>query len=156
MVAELGGAQVEACEGGWGGHVLGRRGERRLELVRVVGVAGLVVGVDGWGRKEAVSGVVGVRADAQGNLVDQRPALGMGEAEAMLEERGRVRGQDGVVGGGERPTGGVGEQGGRGGRGVRGAVVVEVCEGVCVDSRRDVGVRSQRPVVAVPLFVAVV
>lgn len=140
----------------------GRRGKRRLELVRVVGVAGLVVRVDGWGgeepvRRGGVSRVVGVCADAQGDLVDQRPALGMGKAKAMLEERRwGARGQDGVMGGGERPAGCVGEQGVRGGRGVCGAVVVQMCEGVCVDCRRDVGVRSQGPIVAVPLLVAVV
>lgn len=84
----------------------------------------------------------------------------------MLEERSRPRRQDGVgvVGGGEGTTGWVGQQGVwgqalgvcmRGGRCVRGAVR-QVCEGVRVDSRRDVGVRSQQPIVAVPLFVAVV
>lgn len=39
---------------------------------------------------------------------------------------------------------------------MRGAAVRQVREGVCVDSRGDVGVRSQRTIVAVPLFVAVV
>lgn len=76
MVAELGGAQGEACVGRRGGHVGVRRGRRReggLELVWVVGVARLMVRVDGWGGEEPVrvrSGVVGVGADAQGHLVD--------------------------------------------------------------------------------------
>lgn len=35
-----------------------------------------------------------------------------------------------------------------------GAAVMQMCEGVCVDSRGDVGVRSQGHVVAIPLFVA--
>lgn len=39
---------------------------------------------------------------------------------------------------------------------MRGAAVRQMCEGVRVDSRGDVGVWSQRPIVAVPLFVAVV
>lgn len=39
---------------------------------------------------------------------------------------------------------------------MRGAAVRQVCKGVCVDSRGDVSVRSQRPIVAVPFFVAVV
>lgn len=145
-----------------------RRGEgRRLELVRVVGIAGLVVRVDGRGREEpvrvgsGVSGVVGVRADAQGHLVNYSASLGVGETVAVLEERGRARGQDGVVGvgvvsGGEGPAGRVGQQGVRGGRSVCGAAVLQVCEGVCVHCGGDVGVRPQGPIVAVPLFVAVV
>lgn len=39
---------------------------------------------------------------------------------------------------------------------MRGTAVRQVCEGVCVDRGGDVGVRPQRPIVAVPLFVAVV
>lgn len=175
MVAELRGAQREACVCGRGGHVRVRRGEGRLELVGVVGIARLVMWVDGRGRKEpvrmgsGVSRVVGVGADAQGNLVNYSASLGVGETVAVLEERGRrrARGQDGVgvVSSGEGATGRVGQQGVcgqalavsvRAGRSVRGAAVRQVCEGVCVDSRGDVGVRSQRPIVAVPLFVAVV
>lgn len=124
VVAELGGAQREACVGDWGGHVWVRRGrwrrEGRLELVRVVGVSGLVVRVDGWGGEEPVrvgSGVcrvVRVGTDAQGHLVNYSASLGVGKAVPMLEERGWrwARGQDGVgmVGGGERATGGVGQQ----------------------------------------------
>lgn len=37
---------------------------------------------------------------------------------------------------------------------MRGAAVMQVREGVRVDSRRDEGVWPQRPIVAVPLFVA--
>lgn len=74
LVVEFGGAQGEACEGGWGGHVRVRR-EGGLELVRVVRVARLKVGVDGWGgeepvRRSGVSGVVGVGANAQSHLVN--------------------------------------------------------------------------------------
>lgn len=173
MVAELGGAQREACVGGRGGHVRVRRREGRLVLVGVVGVAGLVMRMDGWGREEPVwlgngmSRVVG--ADAQGHLVNYSATLGVGETVAVLEERGwrRARGQDGVrvMSGGEGGAGRVGQQGVcghalgmcvRGGRSVGGAAVRQVCEGVCVDSGGDVGMRSQRPIVAVPLFVAVV
>lgn len=76
MVAELRGAQGEAGVSGRGSHVRvrrgrgRRRGERGFELVRV-GVAGLVVRVDGRGREEPVrvSGMV-VGADAQGHLMD--------------------------------------------------------------------------------------
>lgn len=39
---------------------------------------------------------------------------------------------------------------------MRGAAMRQVCEGVCLDSGGDVGVRSQGPIVAVPLFAAVV
>lgn len=39
---------------------------------------------------------------------------------------------------------------------MRGAAVWQMREGVCVDSRGDVSVRSQGPIVAVPFFVAVV
>lgn len=60
------------------------------------------------------------------------------------------------MGGGEGATGWVGQQGVRGGGAVGGAAVLEVCEGVCVDSWGDKGVWSQWPIVAVPLFVAVV
>lgn len=72
LMVEFGGAQGEACEGGWGGHVRVRR-EGRLELVRVMDVTGLKVGVDGWGgeepvRSSGVSRVVG--ADAQSHLVN--------------------------------------------------------------------------------------
>ena len=175
MVAELGGAQREAGVGSWRGHVGVRRGRRRgegrLELVGQVGVAGLVVRVDGRGGQEPVCGmsmVVVVGADAQGYLVNYSASLWVGETIAVLEERGRrARGQDGmgVVGGAEGPTGTVGQQGvgGQGlgvgvlgGRGVRGAAVRQVSEGVCVDSGGNVGMRSQRPIVAVPLFAAVV
>lgn len=93
--------------------------------MRVVGVSGLVVRVDGWGGEEpvrvgsGVSGVVRVGADAQGHLVNYGASLSVGKAVAMLEERGgrRAGGQDGVgmVGGGEWATGGVGEQGVGGG-----------------------------------------
>lgn len=38
--------------------------------------------------------------------------------------------------------------------GVCRAAVGQVSEGVCVDSRGDIGVGSQRPIVAIPLFVA--
>lgn len=152
-----------------------RRGEGRFELVGVVGVTGLVMGVDGRRGKEpvwvgsGVSRVVGVGADAQGHLVNYSAPLGVGETVAVLEERGRrrARGQDGmgVVGGGEGAAGRVGQQGVcgqalgvcvRGGRSVRGAAVWQVREGVGVDSWGDVGVRPQRTIVAVPLFVAVV
>lgn len=171
-MVELGGAQREACEGGRGGHERVRRREGRLELVRVgVGVAGLVVRVDGRGREQPVrvSRVVGVRADAQRHLVNYGASLRVGETVAVLKESRGRRGagrQDGVgvVSGGEGAgVGRVGEQGVcgqalgvcvRGGRSVRGAAVRQVCEGVCVDSRGDEGVRSQRPIVAVPLFVA--
>lgn len=177
MVAELGGAQREACVGGRGGHVRVRRGKGRLELVGVVGIARLVMRVDGRGGQEPVwmgSGVprvvgVGVGVDAQGHLVNYSASLGVGETVAVLEERGRRRasGQDGVgvVRGGEGAAGRVGQQGVcgqalgvcvRGGRSVRGAAVRQVCEGVGVDSRGDVGVRSEGPIVAVPLFVGVV
>lgn len=175
MVAELGGAQREACEGGRGGHVRVRRGEGRLELVGVVGVTGLVMWVDGWGGEEPVwvgsrvSRVVGVGADTQGHLVNYSASLGVGETVTVLEERwwGRARGQDGVgvVTSGEGGVGRVGQKGVcgqalgmcvRGGRSVCGAAVWQVCEGVCVDSRGDVSVRSHWPIVAVPLFVAVV
>lgn len=124
MVAELGGAQREACIGGRGGQVRVRRGEGRLELVGVVGVAGLVMRVDGWGGEEpvwvgsGVSRVVGVGADAQGHLVNYSASLGVGETVAVLEERGRrrARRQDvvGVVSSGERATWRVGQQGVRG------------------------------------------
>lgn len=73
----------------------------------------------------------------------------------------------GVVSGGEGGHAGrVGQQGVRGqalgvsvrgGRRVRGAAVRQVREGVRLDRGGDVGVRPQRrPIVAVPLFVAVV
>lgn len=160
MVAQLGGAQREAGVGGGGGQVgvRGRRRERRLELVRVVGVAGLVVGVDGGRGEEPVR--VGVRrrgrgAEAQRHLVDYGAALGVGQTVAVLQEGGRRRagGQDGVgvVGGGERPAGGVGEQGVGGGLAVGGAAVGQVGEGV--HRGGDEGVRTKRTVVPVPLFV---
>lgn len=167
MVAELGGAQRKTCVGCWGGHVRVMRGKGRFELVGVGGIAGLRMWVNGWGGEEpvwvgsGVSRVVGMGADAQGHLVNYSASLGVGETVAVLEERGRrARGQDGVRVGssGEGATGWVGQQGVcvRAGRSVRGAAVRQVCEGVCVDSRGDVGVRTQRPIVAVPLFVAVV
>lgn len=98
-----------------------RRGEGRLELVGVGGIAGLVMWVDGWGGEEPVwvgSGVPRVvGADAQGHLVNYSASLGVGEAVAVLEERGRrTRRQDGVgmVSSGEGATGRVGQQGVRG------------------------------------------
>lgn len=157
MVAELGGAQREAGVGGGGGHVRVWRRERGLELVGVVvGVAGLVVRVDGGGGEEPVrvgDRVSGVVADTQGDLVHYSAALWVGETVAVLEEGGRARGQDGVW---VVNVGRVGQQGVcvRGGRGVCGAAVLQVCEGVCVHRGGDVGVRSQRTIVAVPLFVA--
>lgn len=143
------------------------RGKGRFELVGVGGIAGLRMWVNSWGGEEpvrvgsGVSRVVGMGADAQGHLVNYSASLGVGETVAVLEERGRrARGQDGVRVGssGEGATGWVGQKGVcvRAGRSVRGAAVRQVCEGVCVDSRGDVGVRTQRPIVAVPLFVAVV
>lgn len=99
------------------------RREGRLELVRVGvgGIARLVMWVDGRGGEEpvwvrsGVSRVVGVGSDAQGHLVNYSASLGVGEAVAVLEERGRRRagGQDGmgVVSSGEGATGRVGQQG---------------------------------------------
>lgn len=74
-MAEFGGAQGEAGEGGRGRQVRVGRGRGReggLELVRVVGVARRMVGVDGRGGEEPVrrARVVGVGADAEGHLVD--------------------------------------------------------------------------------------
>lgn len=115
MVAELGGAQRKACVGcGRRRHVRVRGGgrgrrERRLELVvRVGGVGGLVVRVDGRRRQEPVRVVVG--AEAKGHLVNYSASLWVGQTVAVLEERGWARGQDrvGVVGG----VGWVGQQGG--------------------------------------------
>lgn len=124
MVAELGGAQREACVGGRGGHVRVRRGKGRLELVGVVGITRLVMWVDGWGGEEPVwvgswvSRVVRVGGDAQGYLVNYSASLGVGETVAVLEERWwrRARGQDGmgVVSGGEGGIGRVRQQGVRG------------------------------------------
>lgn len=125
MVAELGGAQREACIGRRGGQVRVRRGKGRLELVGVVGIARLVMRVHGWGGEEpvwvgsGVSRVVGVGADAQGHLVNYGASLGVGETVAVLEERGRrrrARRQDvvGVVSSSEGATWGVGQQGVRG------------------------------------------
>lgn len=74
VVAEFGGAQGKACVGCWRGHVWVRRGERRLELMGEGAIAGLVMGVDRWGRKEPV-GVVRVSADAQGHLVNYSASL---------------------------------------------------------------------------------
>lgn len=160
MVVELGGAQREAGVGGGGRHVGVGRGRRRWReggLERVVGVAG----VDGGRGEEPVRVVVvvgGVGAEAQRHLVDYGAPLRVGQTVAMLEEwgRGRAGGQDGVgvVGGAERPAGGVGQQGVGGGLAVGGAAVGQVGEGV--DSGRDEGVRTQRAVVPVPLFGAVV
>lgn len=168
MVAEFGGAQREACVGGRGRHERVRRGRGReggLELVWVVGVARLMVRVDGWGGQEPVGSRVSrvVRGDAQGDLVYEGASLRVRETVAVLEERGgRGAGRQdgvGVVVASEVGAGGVGQQGvggqalgvGGGGR-VRGAAVVQVSEGV--HSGRDEGVRPQRPIVAVPLFVA--
>lgn len=115
MVTEFGGTQREACVGGWGGHVGVRRRERRLELVRVGGVAVLVVRVDGRGGEEPVWVGTGVPrvvgADAQGHLVNYSASLWVGETVAVLEEGSRPRGQDGVGGGGEGTAGWVGQQG---------------------------------------------
>lgn len=106
MVAELGGAQRKACVGcGRRRHVRVRGGgrgsrKRRLELVvRVRPIGGLVVRVDGRRRQKSVRMVVG--ADAKGHLVNYSASLWMGQTVAVLEERGRARGQDvvGVVGG---------------------------------------------------------
>lgn len=69
--------------------------------------------------------------------------MGSGEGSSGLV------GQDGVCGQALGVCGGSG-------RGVCGAAVWQVCEGVCVDRRGDVGMRTQRPVVAVPVFAAVV
>lgn len=122
VVTEFGGAQREACVGGWGGHVGVRRWwgrwERGLELVGVGGVAVLVVRVDGRGWEKpvwvgtGVSRVVGVGADAQGHLVNYGASLWVGETIAVLEEGSRPRGQDGVgvVGGGEGTAGWVRQQ----------------------------------------------
>lgn len=115
MVAELGGAQRKARVGRGRGRHVGVRGggwgswEGGFELVvRVGGEGGLVVRVDGRGRQEPVRVVV--RADAEGHLVNYSASLWVGQTIAVLEERGRARGQDGVgvVGG----VGGVGQQGG--------------------------------------------
>lgn len=180
MVAEFGGAQRETCEGSRGGHEgVRRRGEGRLELVGEVGEARLVMRVDGRRGQQpvwvgsgvsgvVVVGVVGVGGgDAQGDLVNYGASLRVGKTVAVLEERGsgrrrmRVRRQEGVGARGEGAGGGVGQQGVcgealrvRASRGVGGAAVGQVSEGVGVDSRGNVGVRSQRPIVAVPLFVA--
>lgn len=182
MVAEFGGAQRETCEGSRGGHEGVRRGgEGRLELVGEVGEARLVMRVDGRRGQQpvwvgsgvsgvVVVGVVGVGGgDAQGDLVNYGASLRVGKTVAVLEERGRgsgrrrmrVRRQEGVGARGEGAGGGVGQQGVcgdalrvRASRGVGGAAVGQVSEGVGVDSRGNVGVRSQRPIVAVPLFVA--
>lgn len=166
VVAELGGAQREAGVGGGGRQVgvrrrRGRGREGRLELVGVVAGLVVVVGVDGGRGEEPVRVGVGVVVvEAQGHLVDYGAALRVRQTVAMLEERGRGRagGQDGVgvgvVGGGERPAGGVGQQGVGGGLAVGGAAVGQVGEGV--HGGGDEGVRTKRAVVAVPLFAAAV
>lgn len=78
---------------------------------------------------------------------------------------GRPRGHNGVVSISESGTARVGHKGmcrqalsvcGGGCRCVCRAAVCQVCESVCVDSWGYEGVRSQRPIVAVPLFVALV
>lgn len=108
VMTELGGAEREACVGYWGGHVRVRRGwrwlERRLELMDI---AGLMVRVDGWGGEEPV----GVSADAQSHLVDYSASLGVGKTITVLEERRRLRGQDGVGVGSEGTTWRVGQEG---------------------------------------------
>ena len=174
MVAELGGAEREASEGGRGGHVGVRRrrrqvGEVRLELVMGVGVrvAGPVMRVHGRRGEEPVRVS---RANAQGDLVNNGASLGMRDTVPRLEERRRVRGEHGVVmvvgvvRGGEGAGRRVGEQGVRGqtlgvcvrgGGSVRGAAMRQVCESVRVNGRGDVGVRPQRAIVAVPLLAAV-
>lgn len=95
-----------------------RRGEGRLELVGVVGVARLVMWVDGWGGKEPVwmgsrmSRVMGVGADTHGHLVNYGASLRVGETVAVLEERGRrARGQYTMRGGSEGAAGRVSNQG---------------------------------------------
>lgn len=117
-MAELGGAQGEACEGSWRGHVGVRWREGRLELVGVVGVSRLGMLRDGWRGKEPVwvwsrvPWVVGVGAYAKGHLVNYSASLGMGETIAVLDERGRwARGQDGVGSGVEGAAGGIRQQG---------------------------------------------
>lgn len=166
MVAEFGGAEREAAVGGGGGHVRVGRGEGGLELGGQGAVAGLVMGEDSWGWEEPVR-VVRVGADAQGHLVNDGAPLWVRQAVAVLNQRGRggqhglgrvVRGRQGSGGlvGQERVRGqALGVCGGGGGS-VCGAAVRQVGKSVSVDSGGDVGVRSQRPVVAVPIFVAVV
>lgn len=133
-------------------------------------IAGLVMGVDSWGREEPV-GVVRVSADAQGHLVNYSAPLWVRQAVTVLDKRGRRRRrgrQDGlcrVMSSGEGASRLVGKKRvrgqalgvrGRSARRVCGAAVPQVGKGVCVDRRGDVGVWTQRPVVAVPVFVAVV
>lgn len=135
-------------------------------------IAWLVMWVNGRRGEDPVR-VVGEGTDAQGHLVNDSASLRMGETVAVLEEGGRSwrRGasrQNGmalVMSRGEGTSGRAGEKGMRGqalgvcvrgGRSMCRAAVWQVCESVCVDSGGDVGVRSQRTVVAVPLFVAVV
>lgn len=154
VVAELGGAQGEA-------GVSHRRGHVRVLEGGVVAIARLVVRVDGRGWEEPVRGWsrVVLGADAQGDLVHYSASLGMGEAVAVLEDSWgrRAGGQDGVwVVSGECGGGGVLQQGVLRGRGVRGTAVRQVGEGVRVARGGDVSVRTQRPIVAVPLFGAVV
>lgn len=161
VVAELGGAQREACvRCGWRGQVRVHGGgwvrrERGLELVVGVvgGVGGLVVRVDGWGGQEPVRVVV-VGAYAKGHLMNYGASLGVRETIGVLEERGRARGEEGVVRGAEGSAGRVGQQGVSGSRRVCRAAVGQVCKGV--DIWGDEGMGSQRPKVAVPLFAAVV
>lgn len=129
--------------------------ERGFELVVGVGVGGgLVVRVDGRRGQQPVRVVV-VRADAKGHLVNYGASLWVRQTVAVLEERGRARGQDvvGVVRGAEGGVGRVGQQGG--GRCVCRAAVGQVCEGVSVDIGGDEGMRSQLPKVAVPFFAVV-
>lgn len=160
VVAQLGGAEREACVGHRRGHEGLVRGEGRLEGVRDGGVARLGVGEDGGRGQDSVLVVVvvgrrwrGVRADAQRHLVDQGAPLRVREAVPVLQQGRRPgRQQVGVGAGG----GGVGQQCVSGqGRGVGGASVRQVAKGVSVHRGRDVGVRPQRPSeVAVPLLAA--
>lgn len=134
-------------------------------------IAGLVMGVQSWGRKEPV-GVVRVSAEAQGHLVNYCATLWVRQTVTVLNKRGgrrrRRRRQDGlcrVMSSSEGSSRLVGQKRVCGqalgvcrgsGRSVRRAAVGQVGKSVRVDSRGDVGMWTQRPVVAVPIFVAVV
>lgn len=130
-------------------------------------IAGLVMGMDSWGRKEPV--VVRVSADAQGDLVNYSASLWVRKTVTVLDKRRwrRRRRQDGlcrVMSSSEGTSRLVGKKRvcgqalgmcrGRA-RSVCRAAVWQVGKGVCVDSRGDVGMWTHRPVVAVPIFVAV-
>lgn len=131
-------------------------------------IAGLVMGVDSWGRKKPV-GVVRVSADAQGHLVKYSASLWVRETVTVLNKRGRRRRrQDGLCRVmsssegtsrlvGKKPVCGQALGVSRGSsRSVCRAAMWQVGKSVCVDSRGDVGMWTQRPVVAVPIFIAVV